>query len=208
MTLTIPAPTARFRPRADADLLARLSLDARTAHAEALNAEIESGVRETITAWLENRHPADDMAVLARWGYAKDVESINVWAHGEIFGLKLTRTLRLPENCRSVTACARRYSEEPDYGLKPDYLARLKAEGGLDAYLADHRAREAQLAPRSIDALFTRLVDARRAFEAIRLSLTNFAQAKDAAGRYPTWGDIEAAFPVIGDYIAARRAEG
>lgn len=206
MTTVTPRPTDRYRPRADRDTLTSLIREATQAFSAKLKAEVEAAnPGGIIAAWLEVRYPQADMAVLQRYGFAKPRDKVTVSAADEYFGIDLGRELLLPD-LGALRCCERRFSEMPGYGLNPDYLAELTASGGLEAYLEDHRQREAGFLPKELDPVFITISDARREFQRVTDTAYRWPELRKAqTGEWPTWADIAAEFPMIADRMADQR---
>ena len=201
----IPAPGARYRPIKDWPRLSQLISDAWQAKSRQLTDQMEAlGVCEAVTAHLEARYPAEDMAILAQYGVAKVIERIGV-CNTEV---KLTRPVPTPtvHGACEITACATRFSQEPDWGLKAAYRATL-SEAEFAKYCAGHLARERNFAPQSVDSYFAAVTSARKAYDAEYCQASAWpAEIKRESGAYPTWAEIAARFPVLGAHIEKERA--
>jgi hypothetical protein len=202
---SIPEPGARFRPIKDSALLSRLVSDAWQAQSRQLTDQMEAlGVCEAVTAHLEARYPAEDMAILAQYGVAKVIERIDVCNTA----VRLTRPVPTPTayGAGEVIACATRFSQAPDWGLKPDYRATL-SDAEFAKYCAGHLARERDMAPQSVDPYFARVKELRAAYQAEYRQATQWpAEIKRETGAYPTWAEIAARFPVLRAHIEKERA--
>lgn len=211
----LPTAAARFQPRKQEGIFSNIIQTAWRDYAEAMLPEAErEGVQATITDLLETRTPAADLDVLRRYGFTESRESASVRMYDSetqrwdaTAGIPLIRKVEVPKGGGWFNACGPRYSEWPDRGITPKYEAELRAEpGAYEAFCLDQEQREAGYLPRELDAFFQRILDARRAEREQYRAATGWpAEVKAETGVYPTWAEIEARFPFIGQYLAKRR---
>lgn len=203
---------ARFRPKADANALSRLIQEAWQFEQAKLTDQMEAlGVCEAVATFLEARFPAADMAVLARYGVAKEITEIGVRAYSpetkrwdETVSVKLPRAILTPGHygLSETYQCGPRWSREENRGLKPEYRATLTAEK-WEAYCADQDLRERRSLPESVDPFFDAVVSMRKAYQAEYRQASDWpVRYKADHGVYPTWAQIAAQFPVLGAHIA------
>jgi hypothetical protein len=213
----VPNAKSRFKPRADAGVLSALLQNTWTAVNARLEAERDAAdVGETVAAHLERIYPADDMAVLTRYGAAKSITEISVriynaaTEHWDInVRVDLPRSVVTPGHygATEVQACGRRWSREEGRGLTEIGRADLATYNTTwEQYCARQDAHEASMLPEHVEHFFTAVVEAREAHHAEYRQTTNWpADRKAATGEWPTWGEIEEAFPTLGEYIADLR---
>lgn len=211
----VPKQSAPFRPRADADLLSRALQNAWAEYQESLfPEERKQEVSARLTAALKERFPAADMATLARYGTAKPtthatvaiyVKGRNDWS--ESAAIELTEPVLAPDNynaCRFSTGPI--WSSDPNLGCTPAYVASLSAEK-FNELRQHHIEREANYVPADLFPFFDSIVEARRAFtDQYRVATDWPEQEKKRTGQWPTWEQIESAFPLLGGYMQRLRA--
>jgi hypothetical protein len=181
---------ARFRPRADAGLLSKLVQIAWTEYQEAIaSKEEQDKVAEIIATYFETKIPPADFEVLSRYNCIAYHDSCNVRvydygernAYGEtlapyreVFGIELPRKVPVLGT--------------GGYGYPS--LTACEPEWGTNTPL------------RELDAYFGGLLRARKQYKAEYKQSTDFpTEYKATKGEYPTWGEIEDQFPVLGAYL-------
>lgn len=232
----IPAPQLRYMPKKHGPFASRLLDAAWKAHEQRQFPQAERDrIGEVIAAELERRNPAADMDVLARYGlteiegapvlerkyrdgFGAGYDEIDTGRRRPVHvavsdgdsstscGIEIPRSVRVARHGARLWANAVRYSEQPDLGLTDKTRAEMAESGELEAYIADHRAREALYLPREVDPFFQRIMDLRRAY---REQYETFHTWLDGhrGGKYPTWAEIEGQFPFVGEYLAELRSE-
>lgn len=204
--------TDHFRPRADAHTLSTQLQAAWAAEQRKLTDQCAAlGVSEAVAAHLEARYPAADMAILKRYGVAKEIESIGVRTYSpetacwdEVVSVQLPRPVLTPGayGKGEVYVGGPRWSREPDRGLTAEYRAKLTPEDWA-AHCEDQDDREAARLPEAVEPYFAAVAAARKAYRAEYRVVTDWpAQRKAETGAYPTWAEIAARFPdVLGAYL-------
>src|ERR1700733_15228204 len=152
--------TAAFKPRAEAHVLSevvRMAWDVKQRELIALGDSLNV-IGETCKLFAR-LYPQDDMAVLRRYGKAELLQAVLVRiysAEDRSFGaFGLTARIEIPEadrifvpsNATDLYACGPRYSEDPNYGIKPDYRATMTAEKWAEV-VAHHDAKDARRLPK------------------------------------------------------------
>lgn len=183
------ARKARFKPRADAGLLSKLVQNAWTDYQDRISSEEKRAeVAEIVTCYFESVIPPSDLEVLARYNCVAYHEACNVavydvdrptGAYAERFGVDLPRKVPCVGN--------------GGYGYPS--LAACEPEWGTKSHLRD------------LDSYFMALLVARKQYKAEYKESTAWpSEYGKEHGQYPTWGEIEDRFPVLGSYIAGLRA--
>lgn len=180
--MSLPAAKDRFMPKKHGPLLSRLVTEAWTARNDALASQKETlAVAETLAAYLERKNPPDDMAVLRRYGKTQTVDDAY---------------------CRVWSAGVSRW----DQSVLIDLPRKIEVAGGANHVYIDGSHNDD--APVSVESYFFAIVEARDAYRAEYKESTLWPFAiKKELGVYPTWGEIESGFPVLGAWIAAKRVE-
>jgi len=110
-------------------------------------------------------------------------------------------SFRLRANARAA------YRPAP-YGVSPENVERHKREGTWDQVCAENEAYFRDLAtdslPPETDAFFQRVMDLRRDYREQYQGFQGWLESF-RGGAKPTWADIEARFPFIGEYLAELR---
>jgi hypothetical protein len=212
--MLIPKSEDRFRPRADAALLSRLVTDAWQNYQNRMFDTAERDrVAEIVAAHLELLYPADDMAVLSRYGVAQTLKSISVrmWnpdqhLWDQTTSVDLPRPILAPSSEHGLYVGGAWHSRLPNYGCTQAYRDAQTPEQWAE--LVDyHDDSERRRIPEIVEPWFARIVEARKAHRAEYAQTTEFPSKFHAeTGRYPRWRDIETAHPILGAYIATQRA--
>lgn len=178
----LPDPRRAWKPDADPVILSAILRRAFDAHLEQLLPLADRAeIALQLDADLDRRFPADDMVVLDRYGFARQIDSAGVLVGGaQPMWFALPRSRRVP-NARDrsdhlFTAIGPASLVVP---LVPEHLL-----GAFEAVVAAHGYRHDQFvmaAAWPADFHFKRK-------------------------RRPTWAEIEATFPRIGAWMAKQRA--
>jgi hypothetical protein len=177
--IAIPYPRATYRPTIDVPLLRRICSAATSARVSAaLPDERRAAVAAALLEVLRQRYPQDDMQVLKRWGLA--------WDHRNI-GIRYTRHshifVELPEPC-------------------------LMPKGGAPTFVSEvaHPDSEVQI-PADADEYFRALHEINELGVRAGGAHAWAARFRKAEGRHPRWQEIEAAWPLIGEWLADQRRQ-
>jgi hypothetical protein len=212
--MLIPKPSDRYRPRADAALLSKLMTDAWQDYQNRMfDAAERDRVAEVVAAHLEALYPAADMAVLSRYGVAQTLTSIGVriWnpeqrLWDQTTSVALPRPVLAPSSEHGLYVGGAWHSRSPNYGCTQAYRDAQTPEQWAEL-VAYHDDSERRRLPESVEPWFARVVEARAAYRAEYAQTTKFPEIFHAEElQWPHWSDIEAAHPILGAYIAARRA--
>lgn len=180
----------RFKPRADAGVLSAHIQYAWQQESDRVASETDQErVKEAISAHFEALIPSADMDVLVRYncvGYY-DRCSVRVYdrqaeggKYGEVFGVDLTR--KVPSVGTGGYGCLTICACEPAWGEKTPL--------------------------RELDSYFAGLLAARKAYKMEYKASASFpSDYKNEFGIYPTWGEIEDKFPVLGKYLEGLRTQ-
>jgi len=211
----LPKFTDLYRPRADSALLSRLVQDAWQAESRKLTDQQQAlGACEIVTAHLESRFPGAHMAILARYGVAKSVDSVGVRTYSpetkrwdSTTSVTLTRAVITPGayGTAEVSACGPRWSRDPNRGLTEGYFQRHTHEEYL-ALIADQDRRESEQLPESVEPYFSAVVTMRARFQdEYRQAAAWPVNYKSETGAFPTWGAIAEWFPIVGAWLEGLR---
>jgi hypothetical protein len=203
--------TSRFKPRADAYQLSQLVQIAWREYREAMFPDSEQArVSEALAGCLEALHPAEDMAVLARYECTRAMTSVTVAAYdaGSPRPFEASFRVKLPREIivggredTGLTACAPRASQDPCCGLKSSYWAQLTEQDRADIR-RNCEDRERYYVPEDCNTYFASLLSVKKAYDAEYREVTAWpAEARKKLGEYPTWGEIANRFPVLGGYL-------
>ena len=210
----IPKPSDRYRPRADAALLSRLVTDAWQDWQDCMfDATERDRVAEVVAGHLESLYPTADMAVLGRYGVAQVLDSIGVWMWNpkqrlwdQTTSIALPRPILAPSSERGLCVGGARHSRSPNYGVTQSYRDAQTPEQWAEL-VACHDENERRRLPESVEPWFARIVQARAAYRAEYAQTTDFPKKfHTTTSQWPRWIDIESAHPILGAYVAARRA--
>lgn len=179
----------RFRPRADAGMLSEFVRNAWSTYEETIaSKEEQARVAEVLADYFEKKIPSGDFEVLSRYNCVAYHDSCNVRVYDadtddlskykEAFGVKLPRKVPVLGT--------------GGYGYPS--MAACEPEWGTNTPL------------RELDGYFAALLTARKQYQTEYEQSTRFPTTyKAAKGEYPTWGEIEDHFPVLGSYLKAAR---
>lgn len=184
----MPNRKDRFKPRAEAGLLSKLIQEAWGAYQDSVaSPEEQARVGEAIAVYYETLIPASDLEVLGRHNCVAHHDRCNVrvydrnatdGAYAEAFGVELPR--KIPVVGKNGYGYPAICACEPEWGTKSPLRA-------FDPYFAGLLAlRKAYLAEYKASGVFPQ-------------------EHKAATGEYPTWGEIEDRFPVLGAYLMKHR---
>lgn len=179
--LDVPPARAAFRMTVDGQLLDRISKTAIGAlHRKTLREDDVRRVREALLEDIERRYPADDMAVLARYGAAKPHEMliVQVRAAQRPYRLDLETPVDLPSGAHGFTL--------------PGVMQHTPVVPDVTMWFFDK---------------LQELDEIRFAYTGVSGVTTWPAKFKRAEGRPPMWLEIEAAFPIIGAWLADERRQ-
>lgn len=209
----IPKATARFRPRADADLLSRAVQNAWELYHERLKAQAaELQVAEKLLARIKERYPLADMQVLDRYGCAHLVTSTGVHLYNPATSrwdgtteVQLPEAVMIPDRYGHIFSTGPHWSEEPLLGMKQSYYDTQTPEE-----IEEHRlslvASEERRVPRDTQPYFDEILRAQHAYKAEYRMATNWpADIKTIKGQWPTWAEIEEFFSILGGYMTTLR---
>ncbi|PTQ12928.1 hypothetical protein CLG96_01950 [Sphingomonas oleivorans] len=183
--IRIPDACAVFRKTVDPGLLSDIvrvaEVDYRAKH---LPEEQRQATTAMLVQCLRARFPAEDMEILARYGYA-------------------TSVTRLPIQISFGDHEDTEYFELAGAVLRPKEAAGIVVDlGGRLRPGPSHLT-----APAEVEPYFQGLIRHRRlkktAFDAARLFPGRF---RTHEGRFPRWFEIEREFPLIGAWLAEQRA--
>jgi hypothetical protein len=180
---------ARFKPRADAGLLSKVVQEAWQDYQDRIASPARAAeVAETIAVYFETKIPSADFEVLSRYGciahhdhcnvrvYDHDTEDVAKYQNA--FGIELPR---------KVPVCG-----ASGYGYPS--LTACEPEWGTKSLL------------RELDGHFAALLAARKQYKTEYKASTAWpSEYGKEHGQYPTWGEIEDRFPVLGAYLQAAR---
>jgi hypothetical protein len=212
--MLIPKPSDRYRPRADALILSKLVTDAWQDYQSCMfDAAERDRAAEIVAIHLETLYPAADMAVLSRYGVAQTLNSIGVrmWnpeqrLWDQTTSVALPRLVLAPSSENGLYVGGAWHSRLPNYGVTGNYRARQTPEQWAEL-VAYHDESERRRLPESVEPWFARIVEARAAYRAEYAQTTDFPEKfHTTASQWPRWSDIETAHPILGAYVAARRA--
>jgi len=187
----MPNRKDRFKPRAEASLLSRLIQEAWGEYQDSIASKADQDrIGEILAAQFEAAISPSDLEVLTRWKCVSYPDRCNVRVynadaeHGkyaEAFGLDLPRKIPVIGN--------------GGYGY-PSLAACEPFETPKDGRV-----------PADLDPYFAGLLAARKAYIAeYKASRTFPSDHKEATGQYPTWGEIEDRFLVLGKYLERHRS--
>ena len=220
--VSVPAPTARFRPRAEDQFLRTAVDNAWADYSDSVaDADVQAEIGRRIADLVEARIPASDLEVLERYGCVEPVENVTIrlWSlspgksygdWSETFGVKLPRPVKALRGYVDFSAGGPLWHGDAaeTRGVTAGYRDALIAKGEWEAFKADQDKREAAALPRDLVPYFEAALEFRKRHRAeYRLSTEGFSAYKAEHGVYPTWAEIEAMFPVLGTYMAKVRAE-
>lgn len=200
----------RYRPNADYAEFRQLRDAAwEEFHAQQFPEELRRQVGERLAQHLESRFPITDMLVLDKYGQAEHRDKVSVSVYNPATerwdvhtSIEMFRKVLVPAWKGTLFCGGRRYSEEPDFGLNPETIAKIKA-GEHDTfkswedYLEHHRKNESERVPRELETFFAKIVEARAAWQKEQ----RYSPERGADLRYPTWAEIAAMLPVAGPHI-------
>jgi hypothetical protein len=179
--LPVPYPRAAYRMTQDPELLRRITTTALGEHQRRMMTDAD---REKLVAILladvERRYPQADMVVLERYGFAKPREALFVATRGHkrMYRIDLPETVVLPAAAVEMVM--------PGVGRVADPVP--------DAALCFFDIIE------QVDALRSDLLGVR--------PITDWpVRFKKNEGRPPIWAEIEAAFPLVGKWLAGQRKQ-
>jgi hypothetical protein len=223
----IPAPSARYMPKAHAGFRYRLLSAAWDRYQQRQFPEAEQQrIGEIIAGELERLNPAADMDVLERYGltdlagapgqYSTEPRPVTVSAynphsgHWEGVGLPIPRAVRIARSSGQLRANARAARKPEPYGVTPENMERHKREGTWAEVCANNERYfdelETNSLPPETDAFFQRVFDLRKAYRDEYQAFDSWlADRREADGKYPTWAEIEARFTFIGEFLAEAR---
>jgi hypothetical protein len=174
----------RYRPKADAQLLARIKREAWEQYHEAQFSEvIRSDIGERIAKLLEGRYPQSDMLVLQKYGQARECKDVSV-------------SIYHPERKRWDVHCS-----------IPLGRGVLCPTGYCSYYVggATWRERQDDRLPEDMVPFFDLIMTAREAYQAE--DHYQPGRGGDAKMQYPTWREIAAVLPVTGPQILKELGE-
>ncbi|MEE9481793.1 hypothetical protein [Methylobacterium ajmalii] len=209
----IPKATARFRPRADADLLSRAVQNAwELYHQRVMAQAAELQVAEKLLVRIKERFPLADMQVLDRYGCARLITSTGVRLYDPVTTrwdstteVQLPEAVMIPDRYGHIFSTGPYWSEEPLLGLKQSYYD-TKTPEELEEYRRSHKASEEAYVPRDTLPYFDEILKAQHAYKAeYRRAVAWPADIKSIKGEWPTWTEIEEFFPILGGYMATLR---
>lgn len=202
----IPAPSAAFRPKADATLYWHLCENAFAVwYHEQFPVDRVAAVGAAITAKLESIYPRADMEVLAKYG-AAEIITEDVVANSTVI---LSRPVLVPDSRKSLWTGGPRFTEANDYGLLPEL--RDRDPESYARYRAHNIQANIDAAPFQVPAetqsFFAAVKVARDLYTHLHKESRDFPTIfREARGRYPTWLEIAAEYSVIDDYLASLRS--
>jgi hypothetical protein len=209
MTEALPDLDTRYDPRRDSGALARL---VNNAHAwrQRLEfaAEEVAAAGEAVARHLESLWTAEEVALMRKYGCAAEADGFNVSVgdDGPLLGVMLGRKIAVPHFLEG-----RSLAWDPDPAFpEPRVVDGAEAweaagpEGRAQARTRLQRYRPG--VPPSVRPLLERVAAARRAHEADKRAAAEFGAGRRASGRHPTWREIGAAVPALGEYLARREA--
>lgn len=177
---------ARFKPRAEADLLSRLVQKAWQDYQDRIaSGEKQAEVAESIARYFEAIIPVNELEILKKYNCIAyhdrcnvriyDSETEDVAKYREAFGIDLPR--KVP--CVGTGG----------YGYP--HIAACEPEWGTGTPL------------RELDSYFAELLKARKQYQREYKASTNWPAeyGRTNGGRYPTWGEIAERFPILGEWL-------
>lgn len=182
----MPKPKSRFKPRAEISLLHKIVEQAWQEKQQVAEVQVAE-VAERLAQYFESKIPEADLEVLKRYGCIGYQDACNVCVYDlnpddGIAHYRETFGVRLS---RKVPVCG------PNGWGYPSLT------------VADPRA------PQPILPELESLLALRKAYRAEYKQSTTFPhEFRKEHGKYPTWAEIEASFPVLGTYIAKKREPG
>lgn len=204
--------TTRFRPQLDAITLRELNDKAWQMKSDAYALTVPE-IGETLAAHLDSLYPTDDMPILAKYGCVVTRDTAQVRIHfegyyGESVSIPLGRSVQVASSYTGLIACAPRWSEYPNRGVSEDEAQAIK-DGRSDIikkswedFCRDQDARERFSVPRHLDSYFMGLLMARKDYRKDYKRIGEWPREyKHTHGKYPTWGEIAAEFPLVGELI-------
>lgn len=201
--------SAQFKPRVDSDLLSRVVQNAWEFKNESLRQACASlKVTEKIVELFGRLYPASDMVVLAKYGKAEYSKTVSVriynldtksWDYSTM--IELPESVLIPLGAGQIYACGPRYSKEPNYGVRPEARAKMSQED-WQKIVEHHDRADARRMPAETEIFFADLMLAQNQYRAEYRQATQWpSDVKKATGKWPTWAEIAAKFPVLGEYI-------
>lgn len=174
--LQVPAPRTVYRPTVDGPLLDKI---ARTAFGAYERTELPLWEREQIAALLvqdiDQRVPLAHREILALYGHAKDSSTLVITLSGPVW-------FRL-----EMAAPALLTAELHRFTTVPDALSTVPR------------------VPEAAVTFFERVSDVERLRRDVRRIAGWPSQFKVKERRWPRWEEIEAAWPLVGRWLAAER---
>jgi hypothetical protein len=174
----IPQLNKRYRPKADAQLLARIKREAWEQYHEAQFSEVvRSDIGERIARLLEIRYPQSDMFILQKYGQARECKDVSV-------------SIYHPERKRWDVHCSIPLGRGVlcPTGYCSYYVGGTVLRQGQDDHLPD-----------DMMPFFDLVVKAREAYQAEN----HYLPERGGDLKYPTWREIAAVLPVTGPRIIA-----
>lgn len=212
-TTNFPKPSDRFKPRAQ-NMAYRLLL--RAAWDDIQSKPFDPDGRRKVAAAVANHlrglFPYEDIMVLDRYGLvekAKDI-SVRIWNPATSLWDQTSRVtfedefVPIPTNFAEVYVGGPRFSTMPNYGCTDDYWASL-SEPEKDRMRHYHEKAERERLPADLEPWFAAIVETYATYRQHRDSFSYPLNFFHQYGRQPTWGEIEAAIPFLGDYMKAQR---
>lgn len=213
---------SRFMPRNDASYLAnatRLAWEAKNAELVALRDSL--GVISEITTLFLRLYPQDDMAVLAKYHKATLLKAVYVriynTASKATYGQYDLSTriempephILIPEGRGELAAGGPRFSEEPNFGIKADYIAQREAEDPAKwaeefaEIKAGHISADRRRLPKDTEVFFEHVAEGQRQYQRECRNVSAWPSLYKADhDKYPTWREIGEQFPVLGAHLA------
>lgn len=206
--MSATARDAAIRPKADIPTIMDMLTKAWSERAQALlTPETESALATDLRLHLTALYPQEEMATLAKYGFARECDSVRVnvqheqvqgqpHRYGTDVGVKVAPLL-LPDGCHTLW-CGIRYSCQQGRGLTDGYRAELEAKGEFAAFCAEQEERESRYTPERWDDWFRSVAAVIDGHKRDRGRAYTWADAfRRSHGRLPKWSDLRAAFPVL-----------
>ena len=182
---------ARFKPRAEGGLLSQLVQEAWQDYQDKIaSKEKQAEVAETIARHFETLIPPSDFEVLERYHCIARRDHCNVRVYNNS-GEKDSSGCTLPP-----------YREA--FGIKlPREIPVLGTGGfGYPSIAVCEPDWKTDAALRELDPYFAELLTMRKQYQAeYKASMAWPWEYHKETGQHPTWGEIAAKFPVLGDWI-------
>lgn len=191
----------KYRPKADYALLNQFRSDAWAAyHATYFSEQERAEVGKALAAQLLRLYPQNDMAILAKYGTARETSECYVSIYhpdtkrwGSSAGIELGCKLLTPTGDARLST-GPRYSLMANRGLNEESTKEIKEGkyGGWDKFCADQVQRETKMVALELEPFFARIVEARK---------QNQEESRYEPQRGTTWNEIALALPVTGAHI-------